>query len=300
MTATRPTFLGLPEDSRRGARVIILPIPLEVTTSYGQGCAEGPQALVQATAQVELFDFEIDFEFSPDTGFRTSSPWQPDGDMSPEDAVESIRAYVRPSVRSDALCVALGGEHTITAALLAEYRDDVGPLTVVQIDAHADLRDTYEGSAYSHACVAKRALDMGHGLIQIGVRALSRDEWNLINSSDAITCFTGHQIRTDPSWLDDLDAALGAVEGPVYLTIDVDGLDPSVIPGTGTPAPGGITYQQTLDVIGLVMGRCDVVGMDLVELAPIPGQQVSEFTAACLLARAVGLWLGGKGIWDKG
>lgn len=292
MMATRQTFLGLPEDSARAARVIVLPIPLELTTSYGKGCAAGPEALLRATAQVELFDPELDFEFSEEMGFRTLSPWQSDGDVSPEDAVESIRRFVRTSVQSNAFCVALGGEHTITAALLAEYRQTVGPLTVIQVDAHADLRDRYEGSGYSHACVAKRALDMGHELVQVGVRALCREEWDLINSSEAISCFTGHRIRTDETWLDDLQATLSAVDGPVYLSVDLDGLDPSVIPGTGTPVPGGLTYQQTLDMLGLVMEHCDVVGMDMVELAPIPGQQVSEFTAASLLARAVALWFG--------
>ena len=287
------TFLGLPEDPRRAApRVVILPLPLELTTSYGTGCAAGPDAILEASGQVELYNAELDFQFSKEIGFRTLPPWQQQGDMRPEEAVDSIRELVRAPVRSRAFCVSLGGEHTITTALLAEYLAVVGPMTVIQIDAHADLRETFEGTGYSHACVAKRALDMGHRLIQIGVRAASRDEWDLIAASDAIACFPGHRIRRDACWLEDLKAELAAVQGPAYLTIDVDGLDPSVIAGTGTPVPGGLTYGQALDVLELVTSQCDLVGMDLVELSPIPGQQVSEFTAATLLARTLAFWLG--------
>lgn len=282
------TFLGLPEDHTASApAVVLLPIPLELTVSYGGGTAAGPDALLAATAQVELFDEDLGFELDARVGFRTALPWDDPQAITPEHAYASIRRYVRHWVEGDALLVALGGEHTITAPILAELKERHGPLTIVQIDAHADLRDTYKGSAYSHACVAKRALDAGHRLIQVGVRALSRPEWELVQGSDEIQYFGGQQVRTDPHWFERLSAVVHAVEGPMYLTLDVDGLDPSVIPGTGTPVPGGLSYQQALDVIDLVTGRGHLVGMDIVELAPIPGQQVSEFAAAKLLVRAL-------------
>lgn len=279
-------FLGLDDTTPDSAQATVLPIPFQRTVSYGKGTNHGPAALLTASEQVEPFDCELRQSIE-DARFFTAPAWQDTAEVSLDEAVASIRSYAEHWSSPETVLVGLGGEHTITVPLLQLLTDRFGPMTVVQIDAHADLRDSYQDTALSHACVAKRALDAGHKLIQVGIRAVCGEEFDLIESSDAITTFWAKQIRTDDDWFEQLCKRVDAVEGPVYLTFDVDGLDPSVCPGTGTPVPGGLTYQQALDVIGLVATDCNVVGMDVVELAPIAGQQVSEFVAAQLLVRAL-------------
>lgn len=281
------TFLGLREDADQSPSVVFLPLPLELTVSFGGGTRFGPDALLAATGQVELFDFELGLELDSSFGFRTVDAWQPVLGCSPDAAVEAIRDHVRPWIRSGAFCVGIGGEHTVTVPLLAELTEKTGPLTVLQIDAHADLRDEYEGSRYSHACVARRALEMGHRLILVGVRTFDRSEWDLCASNPLISLHSAPTLRGGEGAFERLEDELDAIEGPVYLTLDVDGLDPAAIPGTGTPEPGGLSYPEAVRIIDAVFTRCRVVGMDIVELAPIAGQSVSEFTSARLLVRAI-------------
>ena len=280
------TFLGLDQSTPDTAEATILPIPYQRTVSYGVGTDRGPEALLTASEQVELFDCELGRSIAA-ARFFTAPAWQDTAEAPLEEAVASIRSYAEHWSSPEALLVGLGGEHTVTFPLLELLSARVGPMTVVQIDAHADLRDSYQDTKLSHACVARRALDAGHKLVQVGIRAVSREEFELIEDSEAITTFWAKQIRCDSDWFGRLRDRVDSIEGPVYLTFVVDGLDPSILPGTGTPVPGGLTYQQALDVIDLVATGSEVVGLDVVELAPIAGQQVSEFVAAKLLVRAL-------------
>lgn len=293
-STARITFLGLAEHEDNPPTVAVLPIPLELTVSYGRGTQKGPERLLDASAQVELFDSELDFEFNPSLGLRTVETWRPEEPLSPGQAVASIREYVRPWVQRGTFVVGLGGEHTVTLPLVLELAKIHGPMTVVQIDAHCDLRDRYQGSKFSHACVARRLLELGHTLIQIGIRSCNRTEWELCQTNEAITLFHARALHDEPNSLETLRMSLARVNRPTYLSIDVDGLDPSVVPGTGTPEPGGLGWYQALRIIGSVFSLCDVVGMDMVELAPIDGQHVSEFACARLLARSVALHLSGR------
>lgn len=289
------TFLGLPEDETQVPNVVIAPLPLELTVSYGKGTTEGPQRLLEASAQVELFDCELGFELNEKQGIRTLEPWCGDDGISPEQAVLSIQEHLRPWIGKGRFVVGLGGEHSVTVPNLLELSSHWGSITVVQIDAHCDLRDEYQNSRYSHACVARRALDYGHELIQVGVRTFAREEWEFCRTSKALTTFRARTLLEEPKAFERLWECLKQVNRPVYLSIDVDGLDPSVVPGTGTPEPGGLSWYDALRIVDQVFKNCRVVGMDLVELAPIEGQQVSEFAAARLVARAVALYLSQHG-----
>lgn len=292
MSERASTFLGLPESDGQRPRVVFLPIPLELTTSYGGGTARGPTALLTATAQIELFDFELGIELDETMGFRTAPAWASSTGPDPEQAYAAIQRYARPFVESRALCVGLGGEHSVTAPLLAELGRVWGPLTVVWIDAHCDLRDEYEGTRYSHACVARRVLEMGHELVFVGARTFDRSEWALCDSSPAIHLVTAGELERDgPAAIDRITAEIQGLGRPVYVSLDVDGLDPSLVPGTGTPEPGGLSYQQAKRLFDAVFASRSVVGLDVVELAPIAGSQVSEMVAARLLVRAVARWL---------
>jgi agmatinase len=197
-----------------------------------------------------------------------------------------IAAAAERVARNGKLLLALGGEHSITPALVRGVRRALpGPLTIVQIDAHADLRDSYQGSRYSHACAMRRALEENPGpAIQLGIRSYSREEAEFLRSCGGrITFWSAAAIRgAEPAEL--IRGLSDAVkEKRVYLTIDVDGLDPAVIPATGTPEPGGLGWQQTLDILSAVIGSAHVVALDCVELAPRPGLHMAEFAAARML-----------------
>lgn len=266
---------------RGECRFHVIPAPLEATVSYGAGTALGPAAIIEASQQLEAYD-GVDVPCR--AGLYTTEPAL---------TLETIEQEVARSIAVGAVPVVLGGEHTVTLGALRAFAATYGqPVGIVQIDAHADLRDEYEGSPLSHACVMRRGVeDLGMALVQIGVRALSEEEVAARQRFD-VTCFDGVTLRggrLPEDWLppDFPDA--------VYLTIDVDGLDPSVIPGTGTPVPGGLGWWQTRDIIAQVAGVRRIVGFDVVEVAPQTGTHRSEFAAAQLAYNTMGEILRSQG-----
>ncbi len=280
-------FLGLPAEARdpEKAGVFVLPVPYEATVSYGTGTRGGPAALIAASQQVELYDPDEDGEPALAYGVHTLPAVE--GCGSPEQMMEQVAAAAEQVARSRKLLLALGGEHSISPALVRGVLRGRGipELTVVQIDAHADLRDSYLGTRYSHACAMRRIMEENPGpLVQVGVRSYSREEVEVLRAAGSrITFWSARAIqKADPSVF--LQRLAGAVRGKnVYLTIDVDGLDPSVIPATGTPEPGGLGWQQTLGMLKSVAGWGHVIAVDCVELAPQPGLHMAEFAAARLL-----------------
>jgi agmatinase len=205
-----------------------------------------------------------------------------------------VQAAVAGIVVAGKLPVTLGGEHTVTIGPVRAIAEAGTPLTVVQVDAHADLRDVYQGSPYSHACVMRRLVEQtGCRLCQVGIRSLCAEEDAFIRDHpDTVRTFFADGIHADASgrWLTGLADLLRGRR--VYLTIDVDGLDPSVIPATGTPEPGGLTWQQAMAMLEAVTGAAgEIVGLDCVELAPVPGLHAADFAAAKLLYRAISLAL---------
>ncbi len=279
----RDTFLDLDPLNLREADFIVVPIPYEATTTYGGGTRSGPAALLEASAQVELWDEENDFDFTRNLRLATAPPITPEAE-GPAAMLEKIKKRVRPWISEGKRLISLGGEHTITLALIEAYLTKYPDLTVVALDAHADLRHKYQNSSLSHACVLRRVWELGRPLTIIGVRSYSQEEYDFLKVAPRLTLLKARNLQDPKYWQLALEH-LGRLKGPVYISLDVDVLDPAFMPGTGTPEPGGLTYYQVLTILHTLAGRGPVVGFDLTELAPIPGQRVSEFTAARLVAK---------------
>jgi agmatinase len=295
-------FLNLPEEYQRPetSRVHVLPVPLEETVSFGGGTRGGPEAIIEASRQVELYDRILGGEPALEYGIHTLPPVGMTGTI--DDVLARVQAAVARIVGAGRLPVVLGGEHTVTigpvraiaaaAASRAGGADRSAPFAVVQVDAHADLREGFHGSPYSHACVMRRLVEeTGCELYQVGIRSLSAEEHDFIRANAAtIRTFFADEIHADTAgaWLGELATRLAG--RCAYLTIDVDGLDPSVVPATGTPEPGGLSWRQALALLDTVAGAAgSIVGIDCVELAPSPGLHAADFAVAKLLYRAISL-----------
>ena len=270
------------------ARVVILPIPYEATTSYRQGCEQGPAALLDASQQVEFYDGEVDRETWP-VGIWThraiaDTAAQPD--LSSEAMLTETRETVARLIRDGKFVVALGGEHSISAGVVDAYREASSEsFTVVQIDAHSDLRHSYEDSIYNHACVMRRVVDMGLPTLQVGIRSLCSEEAQLIRETDSINVIWAQDIAMQPDWIDRAIAKIPTRN--VFITVDLDGIDPSLMPGVGTPEPGGLSWYGLLTFLRRVFERHTVLGCDVMELAPLGESVVSEFVAAKLTYKLI-------------
>ncbi|MGL4651414.1 MAG: agmatinase [Caldilineaceae bacterium] len=286
--STPDNFLGLPDELADPvmARVVVLPIPFEATVSYGGGTAAGPAAIITASQQVELYDREFDAEPVLGWGVHTLPALVLPDD--PEAAVNTIADAVALAASGGRLFVGLGGEHTISSGVgRGLLRALGGPLTVVQIDAHSDLRDSYEETLWSHACVARRLLDLPEieQIIQLGIRSVCREEVEVARSEPArVRVWYAEAVHTG-AWRRELADRLRGRR--VFLTIDVDGLDPAIVPATGTPEPDGLTWNETLDLVRTVSECAEIVGLDCVELAPHPGQHAADFAVAKLLYKVI-------------
>ncbi|GFM32444.1 agmatinase [Desulfovibrio subterraneus] len=257
----------------------VVPAPFEATVSYGGGTVHGPAAILEASDQLEVWDGLSDASV---LGIHTHPAVDCTGDA--ETVLDRIEAAVA-SAAEHGIPVMLGGEHTVTLGALRALHKKHGNFGIVQFDAHADLRDTYEGSPFSHACVMHRALDLGLPVFGIGVRALCKDEVALRKDRNL-------------SYLDARDLAMNGMPEnllpadfpeTIYVTFDVDGLDPSVISATGTPVPGGVLWWQAIKLLEKAIAGRTVIGMDVVELAPKEGDHASDFAAAQLTYAMMGI-----------
>lgn len=282
-----PTNFGLlpPEQSDYApARVVVLPVPFERTVSYGKGTAAGPAAILRASQSMELYDDELGGE-TAEIGIATLPPFLPEAfDMGT--AMAELEAECRRHMEAGKFLVTLGGEHSLTIAPVRAARRVFGEIGVVQFDAHADLRDEFEGTPYSHASVMRRVFDEGLRSLPIGIRSLSEPEAEFAMEA-GIPIVWGQELDGLESRLDQL---LAMLPESVYLTFDIDFFDPSVVPATGTPEPGGGTWYPTLRLLAKVFETRRVVAMDVVELAPIGGQPASDFVAAKLAYKCLGYW----------
>jgi len=281
-----PNFLDLRFLSTKEAEAVILPIPYEATTTYGSGTRGAPEAILSASRQVELWDEEEGWDPSAAVRLATALPIPPEA-SGPQAMLDKIRKTVQPWVAQGKVILALGGEHSITLALVQAVQTKYPDLQVVALDGHADLRESYEGSKLSHACALKRVYDLGRPVTILGVRSFSQEESQLLKVAPRMQVFTARELHTPEGWEKAL-AHLAGLAGPVYLTIDADVFDPGIMPGVGTPEPGGLSYYQVIDLMKTVGQRGPIVGLDLVELTPIPGHRVSEFTAARVLYKILG------------
>ncbi len=278
------TFGGLePEDNTfERSEIAILPIPYEGTTSFGAGTRNGPQEIIHASRYLELYDEELHSDISI-RGIHTLPAIQTIV-SSPDDMVEEIYKTAKSILSEEKFLVSLGGEHTITPPLVKAHLEKYPDLTVLQIDAHGDLREAYEGSEYSHACAMRRVLELTTG-VQVGIRSISSDEIEALPTLPT-TVFFAHEIQRDREWFRKVVEALE--DAPVYLTVDLDGLDPSVMPAVGTPEPGGLGWYQVCDLLKELASKRKVVGFDVSELAPIPGLVAPNFLAAKLVYKMLG------------
>jgi agmatinase len=258
------------------AAAIVLPVPLDRTTSYIQGTRTGPRELLAASSQVELWDEEIGVDVH-DVGIFTL----PEMDVmtgSMDDVLALLRRVAGELLEANKFLVTLGGEHSMTSSLVAAAAARHRGLTVLQIDAHADLRDTYQSQRHSHACAMRRTLESAP-LVQVGIRNISAEEVHALPALKT-TIFYDWNMRDDPGWMDRVEAALSDT---VYITIDLDGIDPAVMPAVGTPEPGGLSWRELTALLRRTFARKQVVACDVVELCPIPGMASPNFTAARLV-----------------
>ncbi len=280
------TFLGLDEEATDfgKCRAVILPVPYETTTSYGGGARSGPGAIIEASRYIELYDQELGNDPST-VGIHTLPAMELSRDGAPAAMAELGSAYARVAeVAQDRFLIMLGGEHTVSAPAIRAQAARVGSLNVLQLDAHADLRTEFEGSAHSHACAMARVLDVAD-LVSVGVRGVSEEDVVVADANDGITLIWADQMWEDDAWM---DRALAALGDPVYLTFDVDYFDPSLVPSTGTPEPGGGDWYRTLRFLRRVFRERRVVACDVVELAPTPGVHAPDFLVAKLVYKLIG------------
>ncbi len=249
--------------------------------SYGTGTANGPAAILTASQQLEAFD---GIDVPGRAGLFTHPPLGCSATTAPEDVIAMLDEVVGPLLAAGKTPVILGGEHSITLGAV-RAADATGPIGVIQFDAHADLRDDYEGTPFSHACVMRRVAELGVPIFQAGVRSLSENEHLFCREAD-IPCISS----TDIYRYGVPDQVLPAnFPDRVYLTFDVDALDASLMPATGTPEPGGLLWHDTLALLDLIVAEREVIGFDVVELAPIPGMHAPDYTAARLVYRLMGM-----------
>ena len=285
------TFLGLPE-SEDVADVTILSVPYELTTSYGQGTGTGPEAALRASAQVELYDPLLPEDLPCGFTLHTAKPWDGAGG-SLQEQLEGITNYV--SQFQSSFPIILGGEHGMLPAIMkaVSQQVDLSEITLVQIDAHADLRNELDGNPDSHACAARRSLDLGVGkILQIGIRAFAREEATFAAEDSRVESWLARDVLNpcggEAMWLNWLNT-LSEIEGPVWLTLDIDGLDVAYVPTTGTPVPGGLAFWQVVETIETIASAPGAkwLGADVNEIVPDPSHHVTEFTAAMLATKIV-------------
>ncbi|HXW04903.1 MAG TPA: agmatinase [Vicinamibacterales bacterium] len=264
---------------------VILPVPVDRTTSYVPGTRNGPREILQASSHMELWDEEIGCDIHGVGIFTLPEMELPFGEMEP--LTQEIRRVAAEILSRDKFLVALGGEHSITPPLVAAAAARFPGLSVLQIDAHADLRDSYMGTPHNHACAMRRCLEHAP-VTQVGIRSLSSEEADALPSLRT-SIFYDHAMRRDPAWIDRVVDSLNPL---VYLTIDVDGLDPAIMPATGTPEPGGLSWYETLALLRATLERRTVVACDVVELSPIPGLMAPNFLCARLVYKILGYRFG--------
>lgn len=281
-------FLGSehPPVEKTEARFHVIPVPMELSVSYGTGAADGPEAILEASDQLEAYEAG---EFPCEGGIYTTPMVQPAEEkrQDPEAWLDAIEEAVGEALDCGAKPVMLGGEHSVTLGAMRAFKARGQEIGIVHFDAHADLRDTYEGTRFSHACVLRRCHELGYPLVQFATRAYSKEE--------------ADYRAANPKTLFAMDAEKLALKGPpspilpksfpkkIYITFDVDGLDPAVMPSTGTPVPGGLLWYSALFMLREIAAEREIVGCDINELAPIPGLHHANFTAAKLTQKLIGL-----------
>ena len=271
-------FLGVDNNFNFKAKAIVIPFGLEKTVSYGSGTKNGPKEIIKASHQVELYDEELNCEPYKKIGIKTLKPFKIDKNIVK--ALKQISKINEENLKKKIFPLVLGGEHTITPGCIAPFAKKYDKLCLLHFDAHADLRESYNGNQFSHASAIRRCLDHKNiSVISFGIRNISSSEIYFLNkNSSRIKIFWS---KNKKKW--DLKKFRKLIKNKtVYLTFDVDGLDSSVMPATGTPEPGGLFWDETLDIIKIAFKNSNIVGADINELSPIKGFDSYNFLVAKL------------------
>jgi agmatinase len=256
------------------AKIVILPAPFDATSTWIKGADKAPAAIIEASANMETYDIETDCEVYKQ-GIFTDKPIKEK--KSPEKMVTELKTRILKHLKNKKYVVTLGGEHSISAATIRAHVESFKNVSVLQLDAHADLREEYHNSKYNHACVMARAREIAP-IVQVGIRSTDVTERDLIQKQDNV--FLAQDIFDNNNWF---SKCLKKLTKNVYLTIDLDVFDPAILPSTGTPEPGGLGWYQVLDFLKLLMKNKNVIGFDVVELCPNPQNKASDFLAAKLI-----------------
>lgn len=279
-----------PANPRETIDVILA--PLEVTTSYAKGTAGGPQEIILASHQIE--DFDIELGYAPCANYKINTD---KSIVSPimkcnaagqvEEGIALIRQRVKESLRAGHVPCVLGGEHTVSLAVLQAYREmSDEPITVVQMDAHGDLRSSYDGIEHSHAAVFFHVSKF-YPVRQFGIRVICEEERDFLASTKQVISFPMHEMRKNKNWMSDLIKSIKT--NKVYISVDVDGYDPMIMPATGTPVPGGLEWRESLEFFSRLFKEKTIVGADFVELSPLPGMHGASFLTALLVYKFIGM-----------
>lgn len=271
-------FLGLEEQNYKQAKIVIFPVPYSSTTYWQSGTKQGPQAIIDASRHIELYDLELKKDPSK-KGIFTLEMLEPSKNSSKETMVR-IEKVVSKLLRDKKLMIMLGGEHSITFGALSAFAKKIKNLSILQLDAHTDLRDEFEGTKYHQACVMRRVRGLGLPVTQVGIRSMDESEANYIKKKKIKTIFYAPNLP--------VDEIVTTLKKNVYLTLDLDALDPSIMPSVGTPEPGGLGWYEVLDLIREVAKKRKIVGADVVELDPNPGLVAPDFLAAKLVYKIIG------------
>ena len=278
MTLEPYNFGGLKNQSYEKARVVVFPIPFEATTSYMSGTKFGPRAIIDASRHMELFDIELAKDLSRVGIFTLPELSCPK--KSFEESIKEIKQATLKLLKDKKFVLTLGGEHTISYGLISAFKEKYKDFSVLQIDAHSDLRDEYEGTKLNHACVMRRVRDLGISVTGVGIRSQDKTEIEYMRKQKIKTIFYAPKLP--------LKKIISSLAKNVYITFDVDGLDPSIMPATGTPEPGGFLWYEVLNLIKQVAKEKKIIGADIVELSPLPGIVFPDFLVAKLAYKIIG------------
>lgn len=273
MTTNR-TYAAIPEEYGRLAtsKVVLIPVPYDGTSTWQKGADKGPEAFLEASENMELYDIETKSEVYKQ-GIHLTDPITENS--SPEAMVDEVHKITKEYIKRNKFVTLFGGEHSISIGSIRAFNESFDNLTVLHIDAHADLRKEYEGSSCNHACAVYEASQKTN-LIQVGIRSMDISETYVMDKEKV---FFAHEMAHDEYWMDKVIELLGE---NVFITFDLDAFDPSIMPSTGTPEPGGLFWYETLDFLKQVFEECNVVGFDIVELCPNEQEKSSDFLAAKL------------------
>lgn len=268
------TYAGIPENYAKleTANVVLIPVPYDGTSTWQKGADKGPNAFLNASENMELYDIETDSEVYKQGVYLTEPITV---NATPEALVDAVHQETKSYIKKNKFVTVFGGEHSISIGTIRAFNEMFPSLTVLHIDAHADLRKSYDGSSCNHACAVYEA-SQNTNLIQVGIRSMDIKEKSIMNLDKT---YFAHEMAMDDSWM---DSAIDQMTDNVFITFDLDAFDPSIMPSTGTPEPGGLLWYETLDFLKKVFKEKNVVGFDIVELCPNEVDKSSDFLAAKL------------------